>query len=201
MKCFSLSLLLFFSLCSFAQTEPAEAHQHGNLVAYLYELEQIKGVDNIHHQDSTLNYSINIPLWWRIRETHSSDLFGGTLPAIDKVENAVLLKSFTKDNFKNLNDFDNWVVKKYKTGDTPEWSDSHTVLLKKELKDFKKIGKAYFVQLMREGLIYHCCYIITETKDTYLWIDFTATKETYDINFIKFKELINGLEIMKKIVL
>jgi hypothetical protein len=191
-------IILLCSSYTFAQTKPIEAGKHGNLVAYLYELQQIQGIDNIHHQDSILNYSINIPLWWKIRETPSPTLFGGTFPAVDGIENALMLKSFDKNKFKDASDFENWIIKKYKIGDIPEWSDSHTILLKKELNDFKNLGHAYSVQLMRGGKLYYCCYIIVETKDTYLWIDFTATQETYDINFGKFKELMTGLSIIKK---
>lgn len=198
MKKLAAILFLLYGLYSFAQTESVEDHKHKNLVAYLYELQQIQGIDNIRHQDSTLNYSINIPLWWRIRETPSASLFGGTLPAVDGIENAVMLKSFDKSDFKDVDDFENWVIKKYKMGDTPEWSGSHTILLKKESKEFNKIGNTYMVQLMRGGKIYHCCYIVAETKDTYLWIDFTATETTYDVNLKKFKELLGGMEIVKK---
>lgn len=191
---------ILISQLSFCQTDSikkAETSKHGNLVAYLYELRQIQGEDNIKHVDSLLNYKINIPIWWKIRETPNTFLFGGTFPSINGIENALLFKSFQKEKFKNLDDFENWIIKDYKIGDIPKWSNSHTLLLKKENEDFKKLGKSYFVQLMRGGKLYQCQYIIIETSKTYLWIDFTATKETYDTNFEKLKELIIGFEIIK----
>ena len=69
----------------------AQNAKHGNLVAYLYELEQISGIDNIEHTDSISGYSLVIPLWWKIRETPNTSLFGGTFPAIDEIENAFRL--------------------------------------------------------------------------------------------------------------
>ena len=168
-----------------------ENGRHGNLVAYLYELEQISGIDNIKHTDSISGYSLVIPLWWKIRETPSGNLFGGTFPAINKVENALLFKAFDKTKYKNFKDFKNWVIADYKVGDTPKWSNSHKVLLKKELNEFDEIGKSYKVQLMRNGYLYDCAYIIIETSNSYLWIDFTATKETYDVNFPKLKEIMS----------
>ena len=164
--------------------------KHGNLVAYLYELEQISGIDNIEHTDSISGYSLIIPLWWKIRETPNGNLFGGTFPAIKEIENALLFKAFDKSEYKSIKDFENWVIGDYKIGDTPKWSNSHKILLKKELDEFKDIGKSYKVQLIWDGYLYDSCYIIVETSNSYLWIDFTATKETYDVNFPKLKEII-----------
>lgn len=193
-------LILLINNFLFSQTDTIkkiETSKHGNLVAYLYELEQIQGIDNIKHTDTLLDYKINIPIWWKIRETPNIFMFGGTLPAIDGIENAILFKSFQKNEFKDLEDFDNWVIKSYKIGEFPKWSNSHTILLKKENEDFKKFGKSYFVQLMRGGKLYECQYIIIETTKTYLWIDFTATKETYNVNLKKFSEILNRFEIIK----
>lgn len=173
-----------------------DASKHGNLLSYLYELQQISGEDNIEHIDSTSGYSIIIPLWWKIRETPNTSLFGGTFPAIDNIENALIFKAFNKSEHKNIKKFREWVIEDYKMGDTPNWSNSHKVLLKQELEDFKDIGKAFKVQLMWNGKLYSCCYIILETSNSYLWIDFTATKETYDINFSKLKELMENYKTL-----
>ena len=189
--------------CAFGQTDSiqinketvkidsvkAENAKHGNLLAYLYELQQISGEDNIEHSDSISGYSLIIPKWWKIRETPNTSLFGGTFPAIGNIQNALIFKAFDKSNYKTIKDFENWVIGDYKLGDTPKWSGAHKVLLKEELNDFKKIGKSYKVQLMWNGKLYHCCYVIIETSSSYLWIDFTATQETYKINYPKLKKI------------
>lgn len=174
-----------------------EVSKHGNLTAYLYELRQIQGENDIKHEDTFLDYKVNIPIWWKIRETPNSFMFGGTFPAINGVENALLFKSFQKTEFKNLVNFENWVIKDYKIGDIPKWSNNHIIILKKENEDFKKLGKSYVVHLLRNGKIYQCQYIIIETPKTFLWIDFTSTKDTYDINLEKLKEIITSFEIIK----
>lgn len=169
----------------------ARKGKHGNLVAYLYELEQISGTDNIEHNDSISGYSVVIPLWWKIRETPNSRLFGGTFPTINEIENALIFKAFNKSEYENIKHFENWVIGDYKLGDTPKWSNSHKLLLKKEIEDFNKIGKSYKIQLIWGSKLYYCCYIIVETSNAYLWIDFTATEETYDVNFPKLKNLMS----------
>jgi len=184
-----LTFIITTKVC-FSQTQPADKNKHINLPAYLIELEQISGRDSIIHIDSTYGFQITIPKWWHIRET-PLNLFGGTFPAVDSIENALLFKSFKRDEFKDLADFENWVVKDYSMGQSPKWSSQHKMLLKKELTDFKYLGNAYKVQLLRGNKIYDCCYIIIETSTSYIWIDFTATNTTYPKNFDKFKEIVS----------
>ncbi len=191
---FILSILTS-SLTSFSQTTPTNKGEHINMLAYLYELEQIGGHDSIVHRDSTYSYQVTIPLWWRIRETQPF-MLGGTFPAIDSIENALFFKCFKKDKFKDFADFENWVIKDYSLGQSPNWSSKQKVLLKKELPDFKEIGNAYKVQLLWTPKIYECCYVLTETSSAFIWIDFTATQTTYTKNFEKFKQV---LSLFKKL--
>lgn len=189
-----LSVALFLIGCSsFSQTQPGEDTKHVNLPAYLIELMQVSGKDSIVHVDSTYSFKITIPKWWRIRETPMS-LFGGTFPAIESIENALVFKCFKKNEYKSIEDFENWVIKDYSMGQTPKWSNQHKILLKKKLTEFQDLGSAYKTQILRGGKIYDCCYIITQTSSAYIWIDFTATAETYSKNFPKFKEVVSLYE-------
>ncbi len=172
------------------QVQIADDHRHINLGAYLIGLEQVMGKDSIVHADSAYGFQVTIPQWWHIKET-PLDFFGGTFPAVDSIENALIFKCFEKTKFNNLGDFENWVIKDYSMGQKPKWSQEHTILLKKELDDFKQMGNAYKVQILRGNKIYHCCYIITQTDKAYVWIDFTATETTYPKNFERFKEVVS----------
>lgn len=185
---FTLFLLLFFF--SYSQIQPIDSTKHINLIAYFIELEQLTGKDSIVHIDSTYGFKITIPKWWHIRET-PLNMFGGTFPAVDSIENALILKCFNKDAFKNLEDFEEWVIKSYSLGQTPKWSSQHKILVKKEIQDFKELGNAYQTQVLRGTKIYTCCYIITQSTIGYIWIDFTATATTYPKNFDKLKEIIS----------
>ncbi|HUH28821.1 hypothetical protein [Gelidibacter sp.] len=150
---------------------------------------QKSGQDQINYVDSTYGYSVIIPKWWDIKETPSPNFFGGTFPIIEKSESALLFKSFEKEKFKTLQNFENWVIVGYRSGDTPKWSNDHKILFKKDLPEFKSIGKAYKVQLKSEDTFYNSCYIIVETSKAFLWIDLTATRETYDANFKKLEKI------------
>lgn len=152
-------------------------------------------LDSVIHVDSTYGFRVTVPDWWQIRETPRS-MFGGTFPAVDEIENALVFKCFNKEEFKNIADFENWVIKDYSMGQSPKWSNQHRILLKKELDDFKETGKSYKVQLMRGNKLYDCCYILTETSTAYIWIDFTATSTTYPKNFGKLKEIISSFQKM-----
>ena len=95
-KIIILLFVLMSSLACHSQSEPADKGKHINMLAYLYELEQVSGHDSIVHVDSTYGYQVTIPLWWRIRETQPF-MLGGTFPAIDSIENALFFKCFKKD--------------------------------------------------------------------------------------------------------
>lgn len=194
-KIIILLSVLATSLSGLSQTSPQNKGDHINMLAYLYELEQIGGNDSIVHIDSNYSYQVTIPLWWRIRETQPF-MLGGTFPAIDSIENALFFKCFKKDRFKDFAAFENWVIKDYSFGQLPKWSSKQTLLLKKELPDFKEIGNAYKVQLLWTSKIYECCYVLTETSSAFIWIDFTATQTTYTKNFEKFKQV---LSLFKKL--
>lgn len=185
-----IGILLFATCLSYSQVSPSDSVKHINLPAYLIELRQITGEDSIVHTDNSYGFTITIPKWWRIRETPPY-LFGGTFPAVNSIENALIFKCFKKDKFKDKEDLENWVIKSYSLGQTPDWSNQHKMLLRKELPDFKELGSSYKVQLLNGGLMYDCCYILTETSSAYIWIDFTATSTTYPKNFDKFKEIVS----------
>lgn len=151
--------------------------------------EQKSGHDQIKYVDSTYGYSVIIPKWWEIKETPSPNFFGGTFPKIDQSEGALIVKSFEKEKFKTLQNFKNWVISSYRSGDAPKWSNEHKVLFRKDLSKFADIGKAYKVQLKNDDTFYNCCYIIIETSQSFLWIDLTTTRETYDANFKKLENV------------
>lgn len=77
-----------------------------------------------------------------------------------------------------------------------KWSES---TLKKDLSEFSSVGKAFKVQLKFDDTFYNCCYIIIETSKSYLWIDLTATRETYDIDFKKLEDIMLKFSTYKRI--
>ena len=132
---------------------------------------------------------MSIPKWWDIKETPSPNFFGGTLPEIDNPKSALLFKAFEKEKFKTFENFQNWVIAGYKSGDTPKWSESQKILFKKNMSEFAAFGKAFKVQLKTNDAFYNSCYIIVETSKAYLWIDLTSTRESYDADFKRLEKI------------
>ncbi len=182
------------SLNSFAQTNSdAEIIHKESLEKIIYQQESLKS-DSIIYTDTVHGYELVIPLWWKIKETKAF-MFGGTFPAIGSVENALLFKSFDKEEFSDINDFENWVIRDYSIGKPFKWSSQHFFMLRKELNDFNEIGNSFWLQLIRGNKIYNCCYILFETSKSYVWVDFTSTSDTYDKNFPLLKDV---MSIFKK---
>lgn len=179
-----LILLMPLGLLSYSQTQTTV---HADSLQVISK--QKSGDDQIKYVQSTYGYSVMIPKWWEIKETPSPNFFGGTFPKIDQSEGALLFKAFEKEKFKTLQNFENWVIEGYRSGDSPKWSNDHMVLFKKDLSEFADIGKAYKVQLKTNDVFYNSCYIIVETSQAFLWVDLTATRETYDANFKKLEKI------------
>lgn len=182
----ALVLFIQFPIMGFAQTKTSVNANAAKII-----LEQKSGQDQLKYVDSTYGYSVVVPKWWDIKETPSANFFGGTFPEINNSKSALLFKSFEKEQFKTLQNFENWVVAGYRSGETPRWSNEHKFLYKKNLDEFKSIGKAYKVQLKADDSFYNCCYIIIETTKSFLWIDLTSTRETYDANFKELEKLMS----------
>lgn len=203
-------LLVFFSIIitnlSFGQRESDSIRIKNDTVKALYDtyedlddLERKKealGIEQLTYIDSTFKFKIAIPEWFKVMETGTPTVFAGTLPEEDGIENAIAIKSFDKSG-KSFEDFEEYIVKHMVFGQTVKWSNTHSSMGKKELDEYSEIGTSYKVYLIQNKSVYHCQYVLAETETAYLWIDFTATQETFDKNKGKFDEFMNGFEIMK----
>lgn len=153
-------------------------------------------IDQLTYLDSSFNFRVKVPNWLKLRETGSAYAWGGTLPAVQEIENAILIKIWDKTDFATLKDFKRYIIEDISFGQTAKWSEKHQFMGKKELPAYKNIGQTYKVYWLIGKLMYHCEYVILETKTAYLWIDFTATQETFDTNISKFEEFLNGFQVI-----
>ena len=191
-----LACILFSCFCN-AQTTDTAKIKRGTFDTYdgLREQQAKQRIEKLTYLDSTFNFQVEIPNWLNLKETGSVYKFGGTLPAVDSIENAILIKIYDKARFPSQAAFKKYIVEDLAFGQTPKWSDSHKFMGKKDLGRYKDIGDSYKVYLLRGKLMYHCEYILVETKSAYLWIDFTSTPETFDKNISKFEEFMTGFKV------
>jgi hypothetical protein len=180
-------ILPFFFLCSTISIAQNTINKNTESIS----------TDTQYHSDDTFGYKVAVPKWLDVKETGTEYIWGGTLPAINGIENALILKIYNKDKF-NFQDFKKYVVTDLKLGQTPGWSDgSHIFTMKKELEKYKNFDSRYKIYLMRDGQLYHCQFVLIETPKAYIWIDFTATPETYEKNEKKLLEFLDGFQILK----
>ncbi len=194
-----LTLLSIFSIgLTFGQTSDSTKVKKDSFNNYdeLRDKQQKAEIEALTYLDSTFNFQVAVPNWLHLIETGSNYFWGGTLPAVEGIENAIVIKSFDKKDYQSLIDFKKYVVEGLVFGQSPTWSNSHKFMGKKDLGQYKNIGDAYKVYLMRGKLMYHCEYVLLETKTAYLWIDFTSTQETFEKNIGKFEEFLNGFKVI-----
>ena len=151
------------------------------------------GIDTLIYLDLTFNYKVNIPKWLNLRETGSEKLFGGTLPAIDGIENAIMVTGFDKSKFKSFDEFTE-IYLQGTIGQPAKFSKDHVWFGSNELIKINNGVKKKVFTFWRNH-IYHSQFILLETKSAYLWIQFTSTQETYNKNISKFDEFMTGFKI------
>lgn len=116
------------------------------------------------------------------------------MPAIDNIENAILITGFNKDKFASFNDFQRIYITGNVFGKETLYSKDHVWYGRNE-RDFKQIknGVSSRVFTIFDKKIYHNQFVLLESSKAYLWIQFTATPTTYDKNISKFDDFLSGL--------
>ena len=195
MKRIALTLFAFLiSGLTFSQTNDSTKFKKDSFDNYqeLREKQKNAEIEKLTYLDSTFNFQVQVPNWLNLKETGTIYAWGGTLPEVDSIENAIIIKIFEKNDYKSLADFKKHIVGELVFGQSPEWSNSHKFMGKKDLGKYRNIGDAYKIYLLQGKIMYYCEYILLETKTAYLWIDFTSTQTTFDINIGKFEEFLSS---------
>ncbi|HWJ25158.1 MAG TPA: hypothetical protein VNS32_01370, partial [Flavisolibacter sp.] len=77
---------------------------NGNIT--LYQLSGLfESAKKVIYIDSANHFKVTVPKWLKLKETNSLDYFGGVLPPINKIENAIVISSVKKENYKSFNEF------------------------------------------------------------------------------------------------
>lgn len=147
-------------------------------------------------QGEKFGYEVTAPEWLKTIETKNPKLWGGTMPEVEGIKNAILITAYEKSEFKSFDDF----IRIYITGNT---FGKETLFSKQHIwygsneKDFKHIehGVSSRVFTFYKNHIYHNQFVLIETSKCYLWIQFCATPETYDINLPLFDKFMEELII------
>lgn len=145
--------------------------------------------------DSACGYSVAIPSWLEVKETGSTNKFGGTMPAINGTANAILISCFAKTQYASFEEFQDIYLTGNHFGQPTKFSKDHVWYGQNQLNKLER-GVEQKVFLYWQNKIYHSKFILLQTPKAYMWIQFMSTPETYDKNIEKFNDFMNGLEIM-----
>jgi hypothetical protein len=144
--------------------------------------------------DSSFGYTVAIPNWLEVKETGSKNTFGGTLPTTKGIENAILISCFSKTEFSSFEAFQAVYLTGNHFGQPTNFSKEHIWYGQNQPVKVEG-GVEQKVFLYWHNKIYHNKFVLLQTPKAYLWVQFVATPETYDVNIGKFTDFIKGLKI------
>ena len=147
------------------------------------------------HVDSAFGYSIAIPSWLEVKETGSINKFGGTLPVVSGIENAILISCFEKTEYESFEEFQYIYLTGNHFGQPTKFSKEHVWYGQNQLYKLDR-GVEQKVFLYWQNKIYHSKFILLQTPKAYMWIQFMSTPETYDKNIEKFNDFMSGLTVI-----
>jgi hypothetical protein len=144
--------------------------------------------------DSVLNYEVKIPGWLHLKETGSPTVFGGTLPVVNGIENAIAVSAFSREQFTSFDDFKYVFLTGNKFGEPTKFDKEQVWYGQNNLMEIEH-GVKQKVFIFWQNKIYHNQFVLLQSKTAYLLVKFVATPETYDINISKFNEFLSGIKI------
>lgn len=189
---FTLLLLVCYSIS--AQTDTT--HQSLQDKSDLKDKTEKVGIEPLTYVDHTYGYELVVPKWLNLISTGENGLWGGTFPAVDHIENDVIIQAFNKSRFKSFNHFKEVYITGNTFGQPTLYSKQHIWYGNNE-KDIEEISTDQIrakVYTLFSGAIYHNQFVLIETDKSYLWVQFTSTPTTYDKNIEKFTELVNSIK-------
>jgi hypothetical protein len=148
------------------------------------------------YKSDKFGFVLLVPSWLNIHKTDTAFSFGGTMPAIDNIENAILVTGFSKNDFASFTDFQRIYITGNVFGKETLYNKQQIWYGRNE-RDFKQIdnGVSSRVFTFYNKKIYHNQFVLLETSNAYLWIQFVSTPETFDVNIAKFNDFLKGLAL------
>lgn len=131
-----------------------------------------------------------------LRETGNTKSWGGTLPGVNGIENAILVTGFHKSEFRSFDEFKHIFLTGNKFGNKTLYNNQHIWYGQNDLIEIEN-GVKQKVFTLWDNHIYHNQFVLLQTPSAYLLVQFVATPDTYDVNISKFEIFISGLKILK----
>ena len=143
---FAICLLALIAIKSFGQTKtdsPKIVHKTYTDYNDLQQQRKDEKIVSMYMVDTVLGFKAVIPAWFKLRETGSDWAFGGMLPAVDGIQNVIMIKAYPKKDYAGMAAFKDFVIGTWTFGTHPKWSPEHVCYGLKNLDDVPGIGKSY----------------------------------------------------------
>ncbi len=162
-----------------------------------YKLDAMAAGKQLEYVDSANGYILTVPEWFNITVSPEKDVYIGTVPDINNIQNAILIRTEKKTKGRTFKEFnESKLPSNLKTGDK---FGSGTFMLKKEISipEAANDGLSYKITVAQGSSLYLNHYVTIETSNSYLLVLFTATPETFELNHPRFLEFVKNIQVIK----
>ncbi len=144
------------------------------------------------YSDTINGYEVEVSKELEIQETNHLYNFCATIPKEDTRDNAICINSAPKKDYEDFNSFKNVIIEnpEYIGENSISWiwgEESKLISFNKELFNSYDSYRAN-IQIGEKKVFGQ--FIILETKKSYLWINFIADEDTFEIDITKFEKFI-----------
>ena len=201
MKCFVFIFLFIFSFSNNIQfgnayTVSGLACKRSNQDKAVNDKPVKKQETKTTYTNEEFGYCLQIPESLEVVNTYNPYIFALRFPVVAQAANAFMIKVLPKDQFAGFEEMHKSVIESLSREENKQIAGQVYLLDSESMDEFKQTGPTLKVHVLDRGKEFVCCYVFAESPKAYLWIDFVATKESYDINFPIMQSLMQDFEIL-----
>ncbi|QIE58701.1 hypothetical protein G5B37_03725 [Rasiella rasia] len=211
MKILIIPLFLLFTICP-SNAQDAENYRvkknTGKVVVTPYNNSEItilrisglfRNARKVIYLDTLNGYQAEVPKSLEIQETNSPYNFCMMIPRKEGRKNAICVNSANKQDFQSFEDFKNHIIgnPEYFRDNGRNWLwGNQSKLINVTPVTFQKFD-SFKVSIDIDDRIILGQFILIETNESYLWINYVADEDTFDSDLEYFKIFLNKFELLE----
>ena len=156
-----------------------------------------QGANAAEYVSETFQFQFTPPEGMKLVETGSAFVLKATFPTSADTDNNLTIKISPAYKVGSFQAFQDLIIAANEVGSAPRWSQEHTLLAKEALPPVGEGWPAWRVKLQWREQVYQSQFVLVETPEAYLWINYSATPDSFAADLPHFQAFLASLEVIK----